>query len=165
MLARDLRGLPVTPSTAISVEPAAALSAPGPAAIDLDIELAALPDMTSAQLRRRWYAVARRPVPRIKHTLLRHALAWELQAAVYGGLSRRSAQRLAQMAAAGDEQPATTKLTREWKGTLHTVTIEADSTIHWNGKCWNSLSQVARTITGTRWSGPLFFGLRQGKAA
>ena len=53
------------------------------------------------------------------------------------------------------------RLVREWNGVLYVVTIEADHTVHWNGKSWNSLSEVARAITGTRWSGPAFFGLKQ----
>ena len=77
----------------------------------------------------------------------------------------RSAQRLAHLAAASAGEGAVTKLTREWKGTLHTVTIAADDTINWNGKRWNSLSEVARAITGTRWSGPVFFGLKKGSAS
>ena len=55
---------------------------------------------------------------------------------------------------------------REWNGVLHTVMVGEDGQVHWNGKDWNSLSQVARAITGTRWSGPAFFGLKaRGKAA
>ena len=57
------------------------------------------------------------------------------------------------------------RLVREWQGTLHVVTIEADNAVRWNGKAWNSLSEVARAITGTRWSGPAFFGLKQKKSA
>jgi len=53
------------------------------------------------------------------------------------------------------------RLMREWNGTLHVVTIDEDGSIVWNGRTWKSLSEVARTITGTRWSGPAFFGLRQ----
>jgi hypothetical protein len=41
------------------------------------------------------------------------------------------------------------------------VIISEDEAVHWNGKRWNSLSEVARAITGTRWSGPAFFGLKQ----
>jgi hypothetical protein len=134
------------------------------AGLDLDAELAALPAMTVADLRRRWLEVTAGPVPRLRHSLLRMALAHELQASVYGGLSRRSAQRLAELG--GAATPATgTKLVREWKGTLHTVIIDAHERIFWNGRHWNSLSEVARAITGTRWSGPAFFGLTTGKAA
>jgi hypothetical protein len=54
---------------------------------------------------------------------------------------------------------------REWKGHLHTVTIDAEQQVHWNGRQWNSLSEVARAITGTRWSGPAFFGLKRRPAS
>jgi hypothetical protein len=110
--------------------------------------------------------VTGRPVPRVKQALLRMALAHELQACVYGGLSRRTQQRLAQMTSGMPPAAATgMKLVREWNGRLHTVMISEDETIHWNGRTWNSLSEVARAITGTRWSGPAFFGLKQKKAA
>lgn len=57
------------------------------------------------------------------------------------------------------------RLMREWNGTLHVVTVDEDGTILWNDREWGSLSAVARAITGTRWSGPAFFGLRTRKAA
>jgi hypothetical protein len=134
-------------------------------AADLDAALAALPDMPWADLRRRWSEVTGRPVPRVKQALLRLALGWELQAAVYGGLSRRTRQRLDQMSSASPACASGMKLVREWNGVLHTVTVGEDESINWNGKRWNSLSEVARAITGTRWSGPAFFGLKKEKAA
>ena len=132
---------------------------------ELDAQLAELADLNWPELRQRWSEVTGRPVPKVKHALLRMALAFELQASVYGGLSRRTAERLAQMGAAAPRQPRTTKLVREWKGTLHTVSVMEDETVQWNGKQLRSLSEVARAITGTRWSGPAFFGLRKGKKA
>lgn len=135
---------------------------------DLDTELAALSDMTLPQMRARWQAVSDKPVPRVRRTLLRLALAYELQAALHGGLSRRTEQRLAYLAgknAAPDAPRPGMRLVREWNGTLHTVTIDQDGLIHWQGKTWRSLSEVARAITGTRWSGPVFFGLRQRRVA
>ena len=53
-----------------------------------------------------------------------------------------------------------TRLVREWRGVTHTVLIHADG-IEWRGQRYRSLSLVARKITGARWSGPRFFGLRQ----
>lgn len=137
--------------------------------IDLDTELAALAAMTGRELRERWTKLTAKPAPKASPALLRLALAWELQARVYGGLSATTEQRLAR--AAAQHQPRgkpapRQRLVREWRGALHTVTIDADETIRWNGKTWRSLSEVARAITGTRWSGPAFFGLKQkGKAA
>jgi hypothetical protein len=58
-----------------------------------------------------------------------------------------------------------TRLIREWNGTAHIVTIGDDGVIRWNDRAWRSLSEVAREITGTRWSGPAFFGLKKRLAA
>lgn len=135
---------------------------------ELDTELTALAEMTLPQMRARWQEVSDKPVPRVRRTLLRLALAYELQAALHGGLSRRTEQRLAYLAgknAAPDAPRPGMRLVREWNGVLHTVTIDEDGLIHWQGKTWRSLSEVARAITGTRWSGPVFFGLRQRRVA
>jgi hypothetical protein len=138
------------------------------ARISLDEELAALGELSPAQLREKWARATGRPVPRVSPKLLRLALAWELQAKVHGGLSRKTSQKLAQLAAARtatrEVQPGM-RLVREWNGKLHIVTIGEDKVIRWNEKEWNSLSEVARAITGTRWSGPAFFGLKQRRAA
>lgn len=138
-----------------------------PAPLDLDAELAAVPDMPWAELRERWTAVTGLPVPRIKQGLLRLALAWEVQASRYGGVSRRTEQYLGVLRRPEqDKPPSSLKLVREWRGVLHTVEIDAEHRVHWNGQQWRSLSEVARAITGTRWSGPAFFGVKhKGKAA
>jgi hypothetical protein len=137
------------------------------ARVDVDAELAALADMPSAQLRETWAALTDRPVPRISPKLLRLALAWEIQAKAHGGLSRRMGQKLDQLAAARtvtrDAQPGM-RLVREWNGKVHVVVIGEDGVIRWNEREWKSLSEVARAITGTRWSGPAFFGLKTRKA-
>lgn len=138
------------------------------ARIDLEHELAAVPAMSSVQLRARWSQLTDQPVPKVSPALLRLALSYELQARVHGGLSRAAQQRLKQLEAARTvtrEARAGMRLLREWNGTLHVVTIADDETIVWNGEHWPSLSKVAREITGTRWSGPAFFGLKQKRAA
>lgn len=131
-------------------------------------EVAALPSLPPAQLRERWQEVTGAVVPKVSPGLLRLALAYELQVRAYGGLSRRMQQRLAQLAAAktrtGDVQ-AGMRLVREWNGAVHIVTVDEAKIIHWNGRTWRSLSEVARAITGTRWSGPAFFGLKRKAAA
>lgn len=134
----------------------------------LEIELAALETLSPAQLRDKWAALSDAPLPRLSPALLRLALAWELQAAVHGGLSRRTSQRLDQLDAGKTETRSTEpgmRLMREWNGRLHVVTLDDDGAIHWNDRKWKSLSAVARAITGTRWSGPAFFGLRKRKTA
>lgn len=134
----------------------------------VDEQLAALATMSSAQLRAEWTRVTGAVVPRISPSLLRLALAWEIQAKAYGGLTRSTQQKLDQLARAKTRtEPARagTRLVREWNGTAHVVTIEDDEAIRWNGRQWRSLSEVARAITGTRWSGPAFFGLKKRIAA
>jgi hypothetical protein len=130
-------------------------------------EVEALATMSPAQVRERWKQVTGAVVPKVSPSLLRLALAYELQAKAYGGLSRKTQQRLAQLAAAKtltrDIKPGM-QLVREWNGAVHVVHVDENSTIHWNGRPWGSLSEVARAITGTRWSGPAFFGLKR-KAA
>jgi hypothetical protein len=59
---------------------------------------------------------------------------------------------------------AGTILVREWRGVTHHVTITEDGFL-WNGKAHQSLSAIARAITGTKWNGPRFFGMRRVKAA
>jgi hypothetical protein len=131
-------------------------------------EVAALATMSPAQVRERWSQVTGAVVPKVSPSLLRLALAYELQAKAYGGLSRKTQQRLAQIAASKtqtrDVRPGM-RLVREWGGTVHVVDVDESSAIRWNGRTWGSLSEVARAITGTRWSGPAFFGLRRKIAA
>jgi len=134
----------------------------------LEQELAALAKLSSAQLRCKWSSLTGRPVPKVSPSLLRGALSWEMQAHAYGGLSPRTQQKLDQLAGAKIEirdAQSGMRLVREWNGTLHIVNIGEDGAINWNGARWPSLSRVAREITGTRWSGPAFFGLKAKKAA
>ena len=103
--------------------------------------------------------------------LLIRGINYQLQERAYGGLSTATARKLAQAAAnprgrgaAKPTQPISlkpgTRLVREWRGVTHTALIHADG-IEWRGQRYRSLSLVARKITGARWSGPRFFGLRQ----
>jgi len=146
--------------------PAPAVFPPPPDDEALAAELAVIASLPWAELRQRWLNVTGRPLPRVKQGLLRMALAWELQALALGGLPKHTEQALERAADhAGLAPPKALKLVREWHGVLHTVTVEPDQTILWNGRTWNSLSEVARAITGTRWSGPAFFGLKKPGAA
>lgn len=134
----------------------------------IDDQLAALPALGSPELRERWTELTGAAVPRISPALLRLALAWEIQARAQGGLSRAAQQRLTQLAAAKTRTTpaqAGMRLVREWSGTAHVVVVGEDQVIRWNGREWRSLSEVARAITGTRWSGPAFFGLKRKVAA
>ncbi|WP_260596555.1 DUF2924 domain-containing protein [Sphingomonas endolithica] len=130
--------------------------------------MVALTTMSSAQLRDEWRALKASPVPLVSPSMLRLALGYELQAQALGGLSRVSQQRLTQLGSAKTVTQAArpgTRLIREWNGTAHIVTIGEDGVIRWNDREWRSLSEVAREITGTRWSGPAFFGLKKRLAA
>jgi hypothetical protein len=134
----------------------------------VDEELGRLGEMSSAALRARWSALTGSPVPRISPAMLRLALGWEIQARAHGGLPRSVSQRLEQLAEAKTVTARATagmRLVREWNGTVHVVTVGEDGRVSWNGRDWRSLSEVARAITGTRWSGPAFFGLKTRKAA
>jgi hypothetical protein len=134
----------------------------------LDEQLAGLATLSSAELREMWQKVTGGPVPRVSPKLLRLALGYELQAKALGGLSRSTQQKLAQLAAAKTRTTAAQagmRLVREWNGTVHVVNIGEDNVVRWNDREWRSLSEVARAITCTRWSGPAFFGLKRRIAA
>lgn len=131
---------------------------------NIEEELNVLATLPPAQLRERWMEVTGAPLPKISARLLHLALAYELQVRATGGLSKETRQRLAQLEGRRTRTSAAspgTRLVRSWNGAVHVVTIGEDGTITWNGQRWASLSAVARAITGTRWSGPAFFGLRQ----
>jgi len=98
-------------------------------------------------------------------------LAYRLQEKAFGGLSAGTRKRLRTMAAQIEANPGAdivdtprirpgARLIREWQGKTHTVTVTEDG-FTFNGKRFKSLSEIARLITGTRWSGPLFFGLKK----
>ncbi len=110
------------------------------------------------------------PPLHIRRDLLVLAIAWKLQERIYGGLTVAQKRRLAGIAeelkkggdlSAGPEirlKPGL-RLVREWRGETHDVLVLEDG-FEWNGQRRRSLSAIAREITGTRWSGPLFFGLK-----
>ena len=150
----------------------------GPALPDaktLDVEIARLRDLDIAALQARWRNLfRRRPPPHLYRHLLFRVLAYRLQADRWGDLDAES-QRLLDATTSPEDagkraiefkrltttylQPGT-MLTREWNGRMQRVAVLADG-FAWNGKTYSSLSKVAFAITGTRWSGPKFFGLRQ----
>ena len=127
----------------------------------VDDQLAALATMSPAQLRSEWQRLTSGPLPRISPSLLRLALAWEIQAKAYGGLSRTTQQKLDQQkrgkTRTSPAQPGM-RLVREWNGKSHHVDVVEGGFV-WNGGKHRSLSAIAREITGARWSGPRFFGL------
>jgi len=100
-------------------------------------------------------------------------LAWEIQAAVFGGLKATTRKRLERIASGATLRPGAPTLTpgarlvREWNGETHVVDAGEDGSFVWKETRYASLSAVARAITGARWSGPRFFGLaaRKGEKA
>ena len=134
----------------------------------LDAQLARLETLSSQELRDEWRRLTASPLPKISPSMLRLALAWEIQARALGGLPRATQQKLEQVARAktrtSSAQPGM-RLVREWNGKAHVVTVGDDRVIRWNDRDWPSLSAVATAITGTRWSGPAFFGLKRRLAA
>jgi hypothetical protein len=148
----------------------------GPAVPDqktIDVEVARLRDLDVIGLRACWHTVfGRRAPPHPPRHLLFRVLAYRLQANHSGDLdaeSQRLLDRLPSPEKAGQRavaqggrtaylQPGTV-VSREWNGQMQRVMVLADG-FAWNGKTYPSLSNVALAITGTRWNGPRFFGLR-----
>lgn len=112
-----------------------------------------------------WSEIFSTPVPtRLSMPFLRRFVAFEVQARHYGGLPKSFAEKLAKAAdeKANAKSPALRsggRLIREWNGVTHVVDVAVDSFV-WNGQRHGSLSAIARAITGARWSGPRFFGLK-----
>lgn len=139
---------------------------------ELKEELAALSTMSAAQLREKWRRVFREPSPPFTPDLLARGIAYRLQEKVHGGLSKtaqREIQRLQrQYERTGEvvtEPCATikpgTRLVREWRHKQHHVLILDDGYLYQDRR-YTSLTQIAQEITGVKWSGPRFFGLRRG---
>lgn len=127
--------------------------------------LSALAALDRPALVDRWSTAFGCPAPRHAHiTLLRGALAWSLQLEVEAGAGRvdrivRGLRRSTARAAPPAALAPGTRLLREWQGRTHHVTVLAQGFEH-DGRSYRSLTAIARHITGTAWSGPLFFGFR-----
>jgi hypothetical protein len=124
-------------------------------------ELASLQIMSLAELRTLWEARFGAPPKQRSAELLRRVLAWRLQAEAFGGLDAATlrllgSERTLVMVA---EQPGT-RLARDYAGKRHEVVTLEDAVLY-DGTSYGSLSEVARLITGQRWNGPRFFGLRR----
>jgi hypothetical protein len=117
-------------------------------------------------LRAQWRARYGAPPTFRSPDLLRRMLAWRVQAEALGGLDRRVLRQILHLAARPNRRkldaPVGARLTREWNGRAYEVEIVHGGYIH-DGSTYDSLSAVARAITGTRWNGPRFFGLREEK--
>lgn len=102
------------------------------------------------------------PAPRIRSAdLLARLLAWRIQSAVLGGLDAATRDRLlgAARISVHPELTPGVRLEREWRG-VREVVVVVENGFRWGETTYRSLSQVAQAITGTKWNGPRFFGLR-----
>jgi hypothetical protein len=125
----------------------------------LNNEIARLRGLDVGDLRARWHTVFRRRAPpHLSRHLLFRILAYRLQADRLGDLDGTD-RLVADFNRSRTELRPGTLLTREWDGHLRLVMVLADG-FSWNGKTYPSLSKVAFAITGSRWNGPRFFGLR-----
>jgi hypothetical protein len=139
----------------------------------VESEIAHLRGLDLPGLRARWRSLTGRAAPaHLSKALLLRVLAYRVQAAAFGDLDKATTRlfdRIADEARSGKPvdvpvpdrvglKPGTL-LVREWEGTSHRVMVMSEG-FAWNGTTYPSLSKVARAITGTRWNGPRFFGLR-----
>ena len=141
----------------------------------IEAEIAHLRALGLEELRARWRSVFSRKAPtHLSRHLLFRIIAYRIQEDRFGGLrpeTRRLLDQLGAAAEAGGAGKAAgalrqrdtlrpgTVLVREWKGKRQHVMVTAGG-FSWNGKEFGTLSEVANAITGTHWSGPRFFGLR-----
>ena len=139
-----------------------------PAAIEAEIDL--IRSLGLDALRARWMATFRRTPPSgLTKDIMGRMLAWEIQEQAFGGIDRATLKLLAGLAK-GDKSglegkrhlKAGTVLIREYRGERHTVTVVPDGFL-WQGTTYGSLSTIAHEITGTKWNGPRFFGLRMAR--
>lgn len=150
---------------------------------EVEREIAALDTLDTKALQQKWSALFERDPPsRIRAGLLRLGIAYRLQEKAFGGLKPKTIRHLQRLAAELRAARATaetqvdaemsirpsvvqtltlapgTRLMREWNGTTEVVDVVADGLV-WRGTTYRTLSAVAVAITGTKWSGPKFFGL------
>lgn len=134
--------------------------------------LAALKTTSTPDLKAQWRELFDSPPPPFNRRYLESRLAYRIQELAYGGLKPETVKRLEALGEQLDGGNITkrriradlmpivgTRLIREWQGVEHIVTVTADG-FDWQGRPYKSLSAIARAITGTRWNGWVFFGLK-----
>jgi len=138
--------------------------------------LARLTELDLGELRQRWRTLYKTDAsPHLSRELLLRAVAYRMQEVALGGLRPKWQRQLRQFAQEFNETgeirrrarlelKSGTRLVREWRGRTYEVLVLADGFL-WQGAHYRSLSALARKITGTAWSGPLFFGLNQNRSA
>jgi hypothetical protein len=139
-------------------------------------QLTALKGLPTQDLKRRWRELFETEAPPHNRRFLESRLAYRIQELAYGGLKPETVERLDALAEdldggdpgkrrrmAKDRPIAGTRLMREWQGVEHCVTVR-DNDYEYQGRPYKSLSAIARAITGTRWNGLVFFGLKNQRA-
>jgi hypothetical protein len=139
-------------------------------------QLAALKGLPTPDLKRRWRELFDTEPPPYNRRFLESRLAYRVQELAYGGLKPETVERLQALAEDLDggnctkrhrlpkDRPiAGTRLIREWQGVEHCVTVR-DEDYEYQGRPYQSLSAIARAITGTRWNGWVFWGLKNQRA-
>ena len=134
--------------------------------------LAALTTAPTGDLKALWREICDSEPPPYNRRFLESRLAYRIQELAQGGLKRETVERLEALSDRLDcDKPsarrmratarpiAGTRLVREWQGTEHCVTVR-DEGFEYEGRPYKSLSAIARAITGTRWNGWVFFGLK-----
>ena len=138
--------------------------------------LAGLKTAPTAELKAQWRTMFGKEPPPFNRKYIESRLAYRIQELAYGGLKPETIERLEALGeqldggnvvvrkARADDRPiAGTRLIREWQGVEHCVTVLHDG-YEYGGRPYKSLSAVARAITGTRWNGWVFFGLKNMRA-
>ncbi|QFT94258.1 hypothetical protein FIU86_15515 [Roseovarius sp. THAF9] len=139
--------------------------------------LAALKTASTLELKAQWRDLFDSEPPPFNRRYLESRLAYRIQELTYGGLkpeTTRRLERLGEELDGGDRKKsrrradhgmliAGTRLIREWQGVEQVVTVTSDG-FEWQGRPYKSLSAIARAITGTRWNGWVFFGLKNRRA-
>jgi hypothetical protein len=137
----------------------------------LSQRLTTLPKLSKAALRELWKELfSSSPPLQLRRPLMVPILAYRLQEQAFGSLTAANRGRLRQLARAFETNPNSTvssipsirpgtRLVRQWGDQVHLVNVEANA-YEYQGARYQSLSEIARLITGTRWSGPLFFGIK-----
>jgi hypothetical protein len=137
--------------------------------------LAMLPDLSKADLCELWKQLFNsNPSPNMRRDLLIPILAHRLQEQAFGSIGASTRGRLSQLCEAFEKDGGTTipstprirpgtRLVRQWRDRVHLVNVKTNGYEYQGGR-YQSLSEIARLITGTRWSGPLFFGIKNQEA-
>ena len=140
-------------------------------------QLAALKGATAGTLKVKWRALFDTEPPPYNRRFLESRLAYRIQELAYGGLKKETVDRLRVLGKQYDGKPgdklkgrtqrlpiAGTRLIREWQGTEHSAIVRGDD-FEYQGRPYKSLSAIAREITGVRWNGWVFFGLKNYRGA